>query len=83
MTQALHTDDTDPFGCTNQAPRRYSKSNLTKGTVRRKRVRLSLYRGHPRLRLSFLPRQSERKPNDWMSIVDLRLDDLPTFDPGQ
>jgi hypothetical protein len=24
---------------------------------------------------------SERKANDWMSIVDLRLDDLPTFDP--
>jgi ATP-dependent exoDNAse (exonuclease V) beta subunit len=26
-------------------------------------------------------RQSERKGNDWMSIVDLRLDDLPSFDP--
>jgi ATP-dependent exoDNAse (exonuclease V) beta subunit len=31
--------------------------------------------------LLLLPRQSERKANDWMSIVDLRLDDLPSFDP--
>jgi ATP-dependent exoDNAse (exonuclease V) beta subunit len=31
--------------------------------------------------LLLLPRQSERKGNDWMSIVNLRLDDLPTFDP--
>ena len=31
--------------------------------------------------LLLLPRQSERKANDSMSIVDLRLDDLPRFDP--
>jgi exodeoxyribonuclease-5 len=31
--------------------------------------------------LLLLPRQSERKANDWMSIIDLRLDDLPSFDP--
>jgi len=31
--------------------------------------------------LLLLPRQTERKGNDWMSVVDLRLDDLPTFDP--
>jgi ATP-dependent exoDNAse (exonuclease V) beta subunit len=31
--------------------------------------------------LLLLPRQSERKANDWMSIVNLKLDDLPTFDP--
>src|SRR6202007_858934 len=27
-----------------------------------------------------LPRQNQRKANDWMSIVDLRLDELPAFD---
>ena len=31
--------------------------------------------------LLLLPLQSERKGNDWMSVVELRLDDLPTFDP--
>jgi ATP-dependent exoDNAse (exonuclease V) beta subunit len=30
--------------------------------------------------LLLLPRQSERKPNDWMSIFDLKLDELPIFD---
>ena len=48
--------------------------------LRRERVRLWYVAITRACDLLLLPRQSERKGNDWISIVDLRLDDLPAFD---
>jgi ATP-dependent exoDNAse (exonuclease V) beta subunit len=48
--------------------------------LRRERVRLWYVAITRACDLLLLPRQSGRKGYDWMSIVDLRLADLPTFD---
>src|SRR5207249_4232783 len=48
--------------------------------LRRERVRLWYVAITRACDLLLLPRQGLRKPNDWMSIVDLRLDELPAFD---
>jgi hypothetical protein len=77
------SDDTVHFKVLDQAPADY---DLVKAAERdqlgRERVRLWYVAVTRACDLLLLPRQSERKGNDWMSIIDLRLDDLPTFDPG-
>jgi ATP-dependent exoDNAse (exonuclease V) beta subunit len=51
-----------------------------KEQLRRERVRLWYVAVTRACDLLLLPRQSERKPDDWMSIVDLKLGELPIFD---
>ena len=70
------------FKILDQAPADYEQVKTDeKEQLRRERVRLWYVAITRACDLLLLPRQSERKPNDWMSVVDLRLDDLPTFDP--
>ena len=70
------------FKILDQAPADYEQVKTDeKEQLHRERVRLWYVAITRACDLLLLPRQSERKPNDWMSVVDLRLDDLPTFDP--
>ena len=70
------------FKILDQAPADYEQVKTDeKEQLRRERVRLWYVAVTRACDLLLLPRQSERKPNDWMSIVDLRLDDLPRLDP--
>jgi exodeoxyribonuclease-5 len=70
------------FKLLDQAPADYDAvKTAERDQLRRERVRLWYVAITRACDLLLLPRQSERKGNDWMSIVDLRLDDLPTFDP--
>ena len=48
--------------------------------VRRERVRLWYVATTRACDLLLLPRQSERNKKDWMSLLDLRLQDLPLFE---
>ena len=83
-TSFLHrrSDDTVHFKVLDQAPADYEAVKTTeRDQLRRERVRLWYVAITRACDLLLLPRQSERKANDWMSIVDLRLDDLPSFDP--
>ncbi len=83
-TSFLHRrrDDTVHFKILDQAPADYEQVKTDeKEQLRRERVRLWYVAITRACDLLLLPRQSERKPNDWMSVVDLRLDDLPKFDP--
>ena len=83
-TSFLHrrSDDTVHFKLLDQAPADYEPvKTAERDQLRRERVRLWYVAITRACDLLLLPRQSERKGNDWMSIVDLRLDDLPTFDP--
>jgi ATP-dependent exoDNAse (exonuclease V) beta subunit len=83
-TSFLHRrrDDTVHFKILDQAPADYEQVKTDeKEQLRRERVRLWYVAVTRACDLLLLPRQSERKPNDWMSVVDLKLDDLPTFDP--
>ncbi len=82
-TSFLHRrfDDTVHFKLLDQAPADYDTvKTAEREQLRRERVRLWYVAITRACDLLLLPRQSERKGNDWMSIVDLRLDDLPTFD---
>jgi exodeoxyribonuclease-5 len=82
-TSFLHrrSDDTVHFKLLDQAPPDYEAVKAAeKDQLRRERVRLWYVAVTRACDLLLLPRQSERKGNDWMSVVDLRLDDLPTFD---
>jgi superfamily I DNA/RNA helicase len=75
-------DNTVHFKLLDQAPADYERVKAAeRDQLRRERVRLWYVAITRACDLLLLPRQSERKANDWMSIVDLRLDDLPTFDP--
>ena len=83
-TSFLHrrSDDTVHFKLLDQAPADYEQvKTAERDQLRRERVRLWYVAITRACDLLLLPRQSERKGNDWMSIVDLRLADLPTFDP--
>ena len=83
-TSFLHrrSDDTVHFKLLDQAPADYEAVKITeREQLRRERVRLWYVAITRACDLLLLPQQSERKANDWMSIVDLRLDDLPSFDP--
>jgi ATP-dependent exoDNAse (exonuclease V) beta subunit len=83
-TTFLHrrSDDTAHFKILDHAPADYELVKAAeRDQVRRERVRLWYVAITRACDLLLLPRQSERKNNDWMSIVDLKLDDLPTFDP--
>jgi len=83
-TSFLHrrSDDTVHFKLLDQAPADYETVKAAeRDQLRRERVRLWYVAITRACDLLLLPRQSERKGNDWMSIVDLRLDDLPAFDP--
>jgi ATP-dependent exoDNAse (exonuclease V) beta subunit len=76
------TDDTVHFKLLDQAPAEYQLvKDAERDQLRRERVRLWYVAITRACDLLLLPRQSERKANDWMSIVNLKLDDLPTFDP--
>ncbi len=76
------SDDTVHFKVLDQAPADYELVKAAeRDQLRRERVRLWYVAITRACDLLLLPRQSQRKANDWMSIVDLRLDDLPTFDP--
>ena len=83
-TSFLHrrSDDTVHFKVLDQASADYETVKAAeRDQLRRERVRLWYVAITRACDLLLLPRQSERKANDWMSIVDLRLDDLPSFDP--
>src|SRR6201987_5888666 len=83
-TSFLHrrSDDTVHFKLLDQAPPDYDAVKAAeRDQLRRERVRLWYVAITRACGLPLLPRQTERKGNDWMSIVDLRLDDLTTFDP--
>jgi exodeoxyribonuclease-5 len=83
-TSFLHrrSDDTVHFKLLDQAPPDYDAIKAAeKDQLRRERVRLWYVAITRACDLLLLPRQNERKANDWMSIVDLRLDELPIFDP--
>lgn len=82
-TNFLHrrSDDTVHFKLLDQAPADYQAvKDAERNKQRRERVRLWYVAVTRACDLLLLPRQSERKANDWMSIVDLNLDDLPPFD---
>src|ERR1700746_3881623 len=73
--------DTEHFNLLDQAPADYEAVKITeREQLRRERVRLWYVAITRACDLLLLPRQTARKSNDWMSIVDLRLGDLPTFD---
>jgi exodeoxyribonuclease-5 len=76
------SDNTVHFKLLDQAPADYEPVKAAeRDQLRRERVRLWYVAITRACDLLLLPRQSQRKANDWMSIVDLRLADLPTFDP--
>jgi exodeoxyribonuclease-5 len=76
------SDNTVHFKLLDQAPTDYEPvKTAERDQLRRERVRLWYVAITRACDLLLLPRQSQRKANDWMSIVDLRLDELPTFDP--
>jgi exodeoxyribonuclease-5 len=82
-TTFLHRreDDTLHFKLLDQTPADYEAvKTAEREQLRRERVRLWYVAVTRACDLLLLPRQSERKANDWMSIVDLKLDELPTFD---
>jgi exodeoxyribonuclease-5 len=82
-TSFLHrrSDDTVHFKILDQPPVDYEIVKAAeKEQLRRERVRLWYVAVTRACDLLLLPRQSERKANDWMSIVDLKLDELPIFD---
>jgi exodeoxyribonuclease-5 len=82
-TSFLHrrSDDTVHFKILDQAPADYEAVKIAeRDQLRRERVRLWYVAITRACDLLLLPRQSERKANDWMSIVDLKLDELPIFD---
>lgn len=83
-TSFLHrrSDDTVHFKLLDHAPAGYDPVKATeRDQLRRERVRLWYVAITRACDLLLLPRHSERKANDWMSIVvDLQLDELPTFD---
>jgi exodeoxyribonuclease-5 len=69
------------FKILDQAPADYEAVKIAeRDQLRRERVRLWYVAITRACDLLLLPRQSERKANDWMSIVDLKLDELPIFD---
>ena len=75
------SDDTVHFKLFDHAPADYQPVKAAeREQLRRERVRLWYVAVTRACDLLLLPRQSERKSNDWMSIVEFRLDDLPTFD---
>jgi exodeoxyribonuclease-5 len=75
------SDDTVHFKLFDQVPADYELvKSAERDQLRRERVRLWYVAITRACDLLLLPRQIERKDNDWMSIVDLRLHDLPTFD---
>jgi ATP-dependent exoDNAse (exonuclease V) beta subunit len=76
------SDDTIHFKILGHAPSDYEHIKADeKEQLRRERVRLWYVAVTRACDLLLLPRQSERKNNDWMSIVDLRLGGVPLFDP--
>jgi exodeoxyribonuclease-5 len=82
-TSFLHrrSDDTVHFRLLDQAPADYDAVKVAeREQLRRERVRLWYVAITRACDLLLLPRQIERKANDWMSIVDLKLDELQTFD---
>jgi exodeoxyribonuclease-5 len=82
-TSFLHrrSDDTVHFKLLDQAPSDYEAVKAAeRDQLRRERVRLWYVAITRACDLLLLPRQSERKTNDWMSIVALKLDELPIFD---
>jgi ATP-dependent exoDNAse (exonuclease V) beta subunit len=82
-TSFLHRrpDDTVHFKLLDQVPPDYDAVKAAeRDQLRRERVRLWYVAVTRACDLLLLPRQNQRKANDWMSIVDLRLDELPTFD---
>jgi exodeoxyribonuclease-5 len=83
-TSFLHrrSDDTVHFKLLDHAADDYRLvKTAEKDQLRRERVRLWYVAITRACDLLLLPRQSQRSQNDWMSIVDLKIDDLPTFDP--
>jgi len=82
-TTFLHrrSDDTVHFKILDQATADYEAVRTAeRDQLRRERIRLWYVAITRACDLLLLPRQSARKANDWMSIVDLKLDELPIFD---
>ena len=82
-TSFLHrrSDDTVYFKLLDQAPADHEIVKAAeRDQLRRERVRLWYVAITRPCDLLLLPGHSERKTNDWMSIVDLKLVALPTFD---
>jgi exodeoxyribonuclease-5 len=77
------SDNTVHFKILDQTPIGYELVKAAeREQLRWERVRLWYVATTRACDLLFLPLQSERKRNDWMSVVDLKLGALPVFDPG-
>jgi ATP-dependent exoDNAse (exonuclease V) beta subunit len=77
------SDDTVHFRILDHAPADYDAVKAAeREQLRRERVRLWYVAVTRACDLLLLPRHSQRKANDWMSVVDLKLDELPFFDTG-
>ncbi|MBM3641100.1 MAG: hypothetical protein FJX15_07080, partial [Alphaproteobacteria bacterium] len=75
------SDDTVHFKLLGRAPPDYEAvKNEERNQLRRERVRLWYVALTRACDLLLLPRQTERSPSDWFSLLGARLDELPPFD---
>jgi exodeoxyribonuclease-5 len=81
--QFLHrrSDDTVHFKLLGEAGPHYELVKTDeRDQIRRERIRLWYVALTRACDLLLLPRQSERAPTDWLSLLDPRLEELPSFD---
>ncbi|MEK4031788.1 UvrD-helicase domain-containing protein [Methylocystis sp. IM2] len=72
------SDDTAHFKLLGRAPPAYEVvKNEERNQLRRERVRLWYVASTRACDLLLLPRQSERSPSDWFSLLGARLDEFP------
>lgn len=75
------SDDTVHFKLLGEAGPDYELvKNDERDQLRRERIRLWYVALTRACDLLLLPRQSERAASDWLSLLELRLDELPAFD---
>jgi ATP-dependent exoDNAse (exonuclease V) beta subunit len=75
------SDDTVHFKLLGKAGSEYEQVKTgEQDQIRRERVRLWYVALTRACDLLLLPRQSERNASDWLSLLDLQLDELPAFD---
>jgi ATP-dependent exoDNAse (exonuclease V) beta subunit len=75
------SDDTVHFKLLGKAGSEYDQvKTAERDQIRRERIRLWYVALTRACDLLLLPRQSERDASDWLSLLDLQLDELPAFD---
>jgi ATP-dependent exoDNAse (exonuclease V) beta subunit len=75
------SDNTVHFKLLGEAGPHYDQvKNDERDQLRRERIRLWYVALTRACDLLLLPRQSERAPSDWLSLLDPRLSELPAFD---